>query len=357
MPGLLPYLFLALALPAPAVAQEPPAFVGQADCRIARLELAPENSEIKWSGKCKDGYADGPGNLTWTSTQRNWRLEGALARGEVVGEVTLTFNEGSYAGPLKHGVPHGLGFFQFSSGPIAMYEGEVVAGQRHGYGIAVYTDRSRYDGLWQHGRRHGKGKATFTLGGSYDGEWKDDKFDGKGSIVYAGAGHRYEGQFASGRIAGTPAPEIAPSVAYALKHKTAEVGSIIPGNRAISSVPIRASWTALTLPQQNFLRSLYPALEAGDEPPYPAQGTAPLFELVGKVKDQFPYSNDTLRLYILVGTDGAVKSVSTYGVSDKEFIKYLSMAAMAQKYKPALCRGQPCEMIYPLQFVFTTTEL
>lgn len=352
MPRLLSCLVVALSLPALSAAQEKPAFVGEADCRIARPEPAPEDGSIKWSGKCTDGYAEGPGSLTWSGDKRKWRLDGTLARGEVVGDATLTFKGGTYLGTFKDGVPHGMGFFQMPGRDLAMYEGQVVAGQREGVGIAVYADRSRYEGQWKDGRRHGTGRATFTLGGSYDGEWKDDEFDGKGSIVYAGAGHRYDGQFSEGRIAGTPAPEIAPSLPYSLKHKTAATGSIIPGNRAVSNVPVRASWTALTLPQQNLLRSYYPALEAGDEPPYPAQGTAPLFDLVGQVRDQFPFSDESLRLHILIGADGAVKSVATYGASDKEFIKYLSMAAMAQTYKPAVCRGQPCEMIYPVYFSF-----
>jgi hypothetical protein len=341
-----------LFLPALAAAQEPSAYVGEPGCRVARLHPAPEEGAVKWSGKCKDGYAEGPGALTWSSDNKHkLRLEGTLARGEVAGEGTLTFKEGSYIGTFKNGVPHGQGFFKLS-GQMAMYEGQVVNGRPEGAGIAVYADRSRYEGQWKAGRRHGKGTATFTLGGSYDGEWKDDKFDGKGSITYAGAGHRYEGQFADGRIAGTPAPEIAPALPYALKEAMPKTGTMIPRNLAVGPIPARASWNALTPPQQNLQRSQYPALEAGDEPPFPEQGHALLYELVGKLKGRFPNSNDPLRLYILVGADGAAKSVSTYGASDPEFIKDLSMVAMSQRFKPAICRGQPCEMIFPMRIAF-----
>lgn len=59
-----------------------------------------------------------------------------------------------------------------------------------------------------------------------------------------------------------------------------------------------------------------------------------------------------LRLYVLVGTDGRAKKVTPYGMPDGDLVKYAAMAVAVQRYKPAICQGQPCEMIYPLEFDF-----
>jgi hypothetical protein len=34
-------------------------------------------------------------------------------------------------------------------------------------------------------------------------------------------------------------------------------------------------------------------------------------------------------------------------------IRYVAGAAMALRYKPAMCHGQPCEMVYPIAIEFT----
>src|SRR5690606_10399718 len=117
------------------------------------------------------------------------RLEATLANGEVSGEGILTTKDYTYTGTLKNGVPHGSGYFEYA-GNGGWYEGEVAEGKRHGKGIYIDFDRSRYAGVWAGGKRNGWGEASFATGGSYAGAWKDNRFDGHGSIVYAGAGHR-----------------------------------------------------------------------------------------------------------------------------------------------------------------------
>lgn len=53
-----------------------------------------------------------------------------------------------------------------------------------------------------------------------------------------------------------------------------------------------------------------------------------------------------------MGADGVPTSASTYGVPHREFARYLAMIGMVQRFKPALCGGAPCEMIFPLRFRF-----
>ncbi|MFC4930630.1 hypothetical protein [Massilia sp. GCM10023247] len=41
-----------------------------------------------------------------------------------------------------------------------------------------------------------------------------------------------------------------------------------------------------------------------------------------------------------------------HGALTPELVRGVSAVLMIQKYKPAMCRGEPCEMVYPIHFSF-----
>lgn len=354
-------LFLStLALAAGAHAADAPPFLGAEQCRIAPVKPTPAEDKISWSGACKDGYANGPGKLEWRAGehQDSWKLEGTLARGEIEGVATQTSEHWTYTGSFRNGMPHGSGYFKTGKGD--QYEGGVADGKPDGPGQFVALDRSSYDGNWKQGQRHGYGKAVFATGGSYEGEWQQGLFHGKGKIVYAG-GHTYEGQFISGHAAQHAAgraavsgPFATPPARFETKGDGPQTGSHLAAATGSSSLPPEASWEQLTQGQQDMIRSSYPALEDGDEPPYPLKGTRAFFQAVSEIHRRFGGYTGVVSLYVVVGADGAPKSVKTIGAPHPEMGRYLGRIAMAQRFKPALCRGQACEMTYPVTINFKT---
>jgi hypothetical protein len=57
---------------------------------------------------------------------------------------------------------------------------------------------------------------------------------------------------------------------------------------------------------------------------------------------------------VLVGADGKAKEVRKVGsFDDDDVVRYVAGGAMALRYKPAVCHGQPCEMVYPISMEFT----
>lgn len=348
-------LFLsALALAGTAHAADPAVLHGAVGCRIAALEPAPLDNDVSWDGACKNGFAEGKGTITWRARgDTRWKLEGNLVRGEIAGEATRSAGGTTYIGGFRNGVPHGAGYFKYPSG--TQYEGGVVDGHPEGPGLAVQPDGSRYEGFWKRGRRDGYGKAVFALGGSYEGEWKDDHFHGKGRIVYAGSGRVYEGEFVGGRRSGS-APLVVEKGQFALKADRPVVGTNILDTRAVGFLPLDATWNTLTESQRDLIRSYYPALEDGDEPPYPLHGTRNLFKQISKVYSHFTDFQGTALLLVTVGANGMPATVKSIGVPNAELGRYLALVAMDQRFKPALCRGQPCEMIYPLKFEFSVTR-
>jgi hypothetical protein len=219
--------------------------------------------------------------------------------------------------------------------------------------VLVAGDGSTYEGQWHNGQRHGRGKATFTLGGSYDGEWREGTMHGQGKIVYTGSGRTYAGEFVNGRALGAAPPPPGDYERFGLKDEPPPVGTHLRRDSAVSFTPLDAIWQGLTPVQQAVVRGAYPALDDGDEPPYPLKGTRGFYGDVAKLYRRFTdYQGDAL-VYVKVGADGVPTSVSTYGVKHQEFGRYLSMVAMMQRFKPARCAGTPCAMTYPINFRFT----
>ena len=84
---------------------------------------------------------------------------------------------------------------------VALYEGMVCYGLRHGKGIAYYNDGSVYEGDWINDSKEGKGKMYYSNGNIYDGEWINNRREGKG-IFYFCTGAIYEGDFKNNIIDG-----------------------------------------------------------------------------------------------------------------------------------------------------------
>lgn len=346
-------LFLLACLALPAAGQTD--FIGKPDCRFAPVEPAPPllGADVRWSGACKDGFAEGQGVLEWQGkgdrTKR--KLEVTLVRGDIRGIGKLSYPGGSYLGSFRRGVPHGTGYFEYKNG--AQYEGGVAEGRPQGTGTRISSDGSVYEGEWQAGKRHGRGKEVFTLGGRYEGEWRQDEFDGQGTIVYGGSGGTWSGQF----HAGYP-PHPAPA-----SRRQASDDDEWPGTGSSASeretpfAPghLELGWEALPAAVRQAVRRGYPALPERDEPPYFLAGAG------RKLNDEFvQYYNTYARkmpegvvlVYVTVGADGTPTAAKLYRTPHPDLGRFVSMALMMQRFKPALCAGKPCEMIYPFAFKF-----
>lgn len=357
MQKLLPLALLSLLGHAAFAAE--PAWLGKPDCRIAALDPVPAGADLRWSGACEGGHAQGKGVLKWKDADgKPVTLNATLVRGEVSGEAALKTAAYEYEGTLKHGVPHGEGFFKYADGK-GMYEGGIVNGKREGKGIFIGPDRSRYTGEWKNGVRQGWGEETFALGGSYTGRWEDDRFHGQGKIVYAGSARQYEGRFVWGR----PEHAARNKVEYDTTERKIEGKTRWNGSNTIYGGQYDAAWDALTEAQKNNARWHYKAMEAGDEPPYPSKGPQAVMDAFSTMSRDMGGADGPLLIHVLVGKDGKGKSATVYqvpagqsGHPHKELGEAYSSLLMLDNYKPARCHGEPCEMLYPLEITFGTTQ-
>lgn len=73
-----------------------------------------------------------------------------------------------------------------------VYEGAMLNGKKHGYGVLKAANGDLYDGDWKDDRKHGYGIIKYASGALYAGEYQDDLRHGKGVYKFA-SGAMYEG--------------------------------------------------------------------------------------------------------------------------------------------------------------------
>lgn len=336
-------------------AAQPSGFVGEPSCQIAPPHLEAGET-VAWKGPCKDGFAAGAGVL---ERYRHGALlntlvasyEVSMAQGRIDGQGKIKFeNGGTYAGSFKDGQRDGKGYAVYANGD--QFEGEYRNDKPNGIGTLLKRDQSEYQGGWKDGQFDGVGSMKFDLGGRYEGAWKAGMFHGKGVLTYAGSGRRLEAEFENGRVRGALAPEKLPAERYAMKRDDPLTGSHLTANAVTSAVPFDKSYAELTPAQQAIVKQPYLTLEEGDEPPYPVNGLKQIFDWIRKAQDQVKVVGD-LRLDVLVGKDGNPLSVTTVGTPSPEIAKFATLVLSKEKYKPAVCRGEPCEMVFPFRMKFT----
>lgn len=297
--------------------------------------------------------AEGPGVLSVARPGKPGVLyEVTMARGEIVGEGLMRVEGGIvYAGTFRQGQPHGHGFFRYTDG--AKYEGGVANGHPEGQGTWTGKFGTRYTGQWRAGKKQGRGRIDFVLGGSYEGEWADDTYNGRGVLTYAGSGRKVEGEFRNGLLAGAPppVPVAASNERYALREDMPRTGTSLLHEIVVSSVPLDKDYASLTPAQKAAVRQPYEALAPGDEPPYPLNGPKQMYTAMQKALARIGTSGE-INLLVRVGADGVAQTVTAVGVPTPEMAQFASTVAMLQKYKPAVCDGKPCEMMYLIAVTF-----
>ncbi|MDR2876169.1 MAG: hypothetical protein LBV44_09645 [Methylobacillus sp.] len=114
-------------------------------CAVFNPDPQPSES-IVWSGKCKDGYAEGAGTLTWTvGGELDSTSTGTWKRGKMVGKGSIVYGNGErYDGGFLNDYWHGTGIYTMPDG--RRYEGNFVEGDPKGDGIITDSNGKKHPG-------------------------------------------------------------------------------------------------------------------------------------------------------------------------------------------------------------------
>ncbi len=108
----------------------------------------------------------------------------------------LNFPNGDrYEGLVVNGLLHGWGVYYYQNGD--RYEGQFEYDMKQGMGTLVYASGDTYEGGFEGDVRSGRGRMSFVNGDRYLGDFGRDKPHGNGTMLYAD-GNRYSGQYAAG---------------------------------------------------------------------------------------------------------------------------------------------------------------
>lgn len=94
--------------------------------------------------------------------------------------MSLPASDQSKLPSLEHShksILKGSGTFSYNRGN---YSGEIVNGQKNGYGTYQWKIGSFYEGEWANNKIEGLGQITWPDGRNYRGEWRNNVMEGFG---------------------------------------------------------------------------------------------------------------------------------------------------------------------------------
>lgn len=94
-----------------------------------------------------------------------------------------------------------VGPYEIEAGIFYYGHWNPAAGERHGFGMQIWPDGSKYTGYWKNDRTNGRGRLIHHDGSVYVGEWKDDMAQGMGEYT-ENNGMKYTGQWANDKEEG-----------------------------------------------------------------------------------------------------------------------------------------------------------
>lgn len=139
-----------------------------------------------------------------------------------------------------------------------------------------------------------------------------------------------------------PAPQ-----RFSLPETEVRTGTNLKSRLASGDLPFDKRYSELTQEQKNQFKTQYQDMAADDEPPFPIDGLGklyqPIIEALNLVRVEGP-----LHMEVEVDSTGKAKAVSVRTSPSAEITKVAAAALMFHTYKPAVCRGKPCTMAFPV---------
>ncbi|MGH8863469.1 MAG: energy transducer TonB [Burkholderiales bacterium] len=139
---------------------------------------------------------------------------------------------------------------------------------------------------------------------------------------------------------------------YVIRDDAPRTGSILRHRQAAKfPIPVNRSYDKLTPEQKAVVHSWYEHMELGDEPPFPADGLVPLYDAIQRGQRKLMVRGE-LEMAVTVGPDGKATEVHVMKSPSPEMTQFVGSVLLLTKYKPAVCKGLPCRMQFPLSLRF-----
>jgi hypothetical protein len=111
----------------------------------------------------------------------------------------------------------------------------------------------------------------------------------------------------------------------------------------VTGIPLDKSYAELSPDQQLMVKAQYASLGASDEPPYPLNGLKEISQRIAN-SDVSASVDGELVMQVDVSSSGDATTVTTVHSPNASIARVAAIALQREKYKPAICHGQPCAM-------------
>ena len=139
---------------------------------------------------------------------------------------------------------------------------------------------------------------------------------------------------------------------YVITDDAPRTGSVLRRQQGAGfPIPVKRRYEQLTPEQKVIVHSWYEHLEPGDEPPFPADGLAPLYNAIERGQRKLLVRGE-LQMAVTVGPEGKATEVQVLKSPNPAMTQFAASVLLLTKYKPAVCKGQPCKMQFPLSLRF-----
>jgi len=108
-------------------------------------------------------------------------------------------------------------------------------------------------------------------------------------------------------------------------------------------IPLDKSYAELSPEQQSMVKATYGNLGASDEPPYPLNGLKSVSQRIANA-DVSAAVDGELVVQVDVNSSGDATTATVVQTPNVRVAQIAATALQREKYKPAICRGQPCAM-------------
>jgi hypothetical protein len=133
------------------------------------------------------------------------------------------------------------------------------------------------------------------------------------------------------------------------------IGGLLLGTEvgnATGDLPFHTPYASLTSAEKARVHSAYLYVGKGDEPPFPLEGLAALYDPIAKAQQKLLVEGG---FYAIAEVDatGQVTNVVVHKSPSAKLSKFIGAVIVLTKFKPALCAGVPCTMGFPVRVNFT----
>ncbi|AIY39599.1 Large tegument protein [Collimonas arenae] len=161
--------------PAPAKQTEEPkrqwAFDTSNGCQVWSAEPIGSDMTVRWSGRCENNLAQGPGTVRWLRNNKQVvELSGTMDQGKMRGHTTGVEEPGNrFDGMFIDSLPEGLGRASFADG--STYDGQWHRGHQLGYGIMTFPPaHPQYQEMLKDGKGSKAENGIYVLRGWWEGK-------------------------------------------------------------------------------------------------------------------------------------------------------------------------------------------